>query len=161
MFHIWSLGSASSVPVLGGVLLFIFIIAHIISFNPCHKLEEVGVFSPMFKMKKQGFQALTSTAFPFYCSPRDLLWLKSLFLMAGDSQSSREPSMSQDTVVTASPLSPARSQLLLQGCLLPEVGEPESEECEIRKHQIRLAGLLSRLCLPQALPLRHLLPTEP
>lgn len=40
-------------PVLGGVLLFIFIIAHIISFNPCHKLEEVGVFSPMFKMKNR------------------------------------------------------------------------------------------------------------
>lgn len=64
MFHIWSLGSASSVPVLGGVLLFIFIIAHIISFNPCHKLEEVGIFSPIFKMKKQGFRALTSTAVP-------------------------------------------------------------------------------------------------
>lgn len=69
--------------------------------------------------------------------------------------------MSEDGVMTASPLSRPRSQLLLQGRILPEVGEPKPEEREIWKHQIRLAGLLSRVWFPQALPLRRLLPTEP
>lgn len=66
--------------------------------------------------------------------------------------------MSEYGVVTAS-LSHPRSQLFLQGCLLPEVGEPKSEECEGWKHQIRLAGLLSWALALTGLPLCRLLLT--
>lgn len=65
--------------------------------------------------------------------------------MPGRLNSSQEPSeyhVRSEWVQSLFLLS-LRSQLLLQGCLLPEAGEPKSEECEVWKRQIGLAGLLS------------------
>lgn len=97
---------------------------------------------------------------PFAASGARLV--SELLPCAGRLRSSREPSTRGCLrVLTASLLSRPRSQLLLQGQLLPEVGKPKSEEREVWKHQIRLAGLLSGPQLPRALGLLHFLHVGP